>query len=207
MNGDSKLDYEEFEAGMLNLGTNLTKKDIKTAFQLLDVNNNGDLEYHEFCESFDGYKRRGNPMVTSQQTKDISAGMLKLNEMGNKYRKDNNVKYSPPSLYGMANSGVGNQLAQRFRHHRNSENVSGFGSQSIRGLNFNNENHDDKYSTIEDLLSQTSTMRNKMKLPAPKNKNPELFIKDVSESGSRRRNILYRRNRKLTPNKRYGHGK
>lgn len=47
-NGDSKLNYEEFERGMLNLNTDLTRDDIRRAFDLLDENRNGELEYHEF---------------------------------------------------------------------------------------------------------------------------------------------------------------
>lgn len=70
-NGDSKLDFKEFEKGMNHLAADLSKEDIIQAYNLLDRNKNGEIEYHEFCDSFDGYKRRGNPLVTSQQTKDI----------------------------------------------------------------------------------------------------------------------------------------
>ena len=183
INGDSKLDYNEFEKGMLNLGTDLSREDIKNAFELLDENGNGELEYHEFCESFDGYKRRGNPMVTSSQTKDISAGMIKLKDFDMKFRRSQNdqVKYTPPSLYGIANSGVSNPINSRIYKFRNSSNVSGFGSKSSRDMNLTKNGHDDRFSTMDDVLSQVSEIRSKMRLPIPKNKDTELFIKDVSE--------------------------
>lgn len=205
-NGDSKLTYAEFEKGMLNLNTDLTRDDIKKAFELLDVNRNGDLEYHEFCESFDGYKRRGHPMVTSQQTKDISSGMLKISEVEQKFKANKSIKYQPPNLFGISNSGVGNPLSNRLQKFRNSDGISGFGSKSSRLMDFNNT-HEERFSTIEDALSQASILRQKMNLPTPKNKNPEMFIKDISDTGSRRRHVIYKRNKNLTSNRTYGHHK
>ena len=83
-NGDSKLSFKEFEIGMYHLATDFSKEDIRQAFDLLDRNKNGELEYREFWDSFDGYKRRGNPLVTSQQTKDLWAGVLKLHDLDKK---------------------------------------------------------------------------------------------------------------------------
>ena len=207
-NRDSKLDFREFENGMLNLNTDLTKEDIKKAFDLLDSNQNLELEYHEFCESFDGYKRRGNPMITSQMTKDISSGMMKLSDLDNKTKKDSSIKYEPPSLYGISNSGVGNSLTKRMKKFRNSDNISGFGSRSSRGMEIPlNRKDDDIYSTIDDMASQAGIIRSKMKMPIPKNKNPEMFIKDVSDSHSRKRNIITKRNKNLTASRIYGHNK
>lgn len=204
-NGDSKLTFSEFEKGMLHLNTDLTKDDIRKAFDLLDENKNGELEYHEFCECFDGYKRRGNPLVTSQQTKDISSGMMKLSDLDKKYKRNKNIKYEPPSLYGISNSGMSNPLTNRLQRFRQSDNVSGFGSKSSRIMDFNNDTHNDRYSTMEDILSQASVIRSKMNLPTPKNKNPEMFIQDISDSGKKKRSIIYKRNKHLTAGRTYGH--
>ena len=202
--GDSKLTYDEFEKGMLTLNTELTPDDMKKAFDLLDQNRNGKLEYHEFCESFDGYKRRGNPLVTSQQTKDISSGMLKLTDLENMFKKDKNIKYSPPQIFGISNSGMTNHLANRLRKFRYSDEVSGFGSRSSRKFDLNNNTNDERYSTIEDVLSQASVLRSKMNIPTPKNKNPAMFIHDVTESGSRKGKVIYQRNNHLVSNRTYG---
>lgn len=165
-NGDSKLKYDEFVRGVLNLGTDLSEEDIKKAFDMLDENANGEIEYHEFCASFDGYKRRGNPLVTSQQTKDICAGVMKLNEINQKFRRDPAIKYSPPALYGFSNSGVANPLTNRLHKFRNSDGVSGFGSKTSRKLDFGNE--EETQSKLDDILSQASIMRSKMNIPDPK---------------------------------------
>jgi Ca2+-binding EF-hand superfamily protein len=215
-NGDSKLNYSEFEKGMLNLNTDLTRDDIKKAFMLLDDNQNGDLEYHEFCESFDGYKRRGNPMITSSQTKDISSGMLKLKDFDKKFKRESGVKYNPPSVYGIANSGLASPLNYRISKFRNSNAVSGFGSKSSRRMDLG-QNEDDKYSTMDDILSQASEMRSKMNLPIPKNKDTGLFMKDLTNQSNRspfitpflgttrKRKVIYNRNLKIDKSRTYGH--
>lgn len=143
-------------------------------------------------------------MVTSQQTKDISSGMMKISEFETKFKKEKIIKYEPPSLYGISNTGVGNPLSHRLQRLRNSDGLSGFGSKSSRKLDFLGRN-DDKYSSMEDILSQASNMRQKMNLPMPKNKNPELFISDISESDRKKRRIIYKRNKNLTANRTYGH--
>ena len=182
-NGDSRLNYEEFDKGMNHLAADLSKEDIKTAFNMLDLNKDGFIEYREFWDSFDGYKRRGNPLVTSQQTKDLCAGTMKLHELDKMIHKDGSVKYTPPSMFGVVNDGVSNPFTHRLHKFRNSDNISGFGSKTSRRFNFGNDTQDEKSSTMDEILSQASAIRSKMNLPDPKNKNVQLFIKDVSDSG------------------------
>ena len=57
---------------------------------------------------------------------------------------------------------------------------------------------------MEDILSQASAIRSKMKIPVPKNKNSELFIKDVSESGRSVKGVFKRRNRNSNATQTYG---
>ena len=182
-NGDSKLNYEEFVDGMNRLAADLSQEDIRKAFDMLDGNKDGVIEYHEFWDSFDGYKRRGNPLVTSQQTKDLWSGIMKLHELDKLMHKENNVKYTPPNMFGITNDGVTNPYTQRLHKFRNSENVSGFGSKTTRRFNFGNDIQEEKSSTLDEILSQASEIRSKMKIPDPKNKNVQMFIKDVSDSG------------------------
>ena len=205
-NGDSKLDFKEFEKGMNHLAADLSKEDIIQAYNLLDRNKNGEIEYHEFCDSFDGYKRRGNPLVTSQQTKDIWAGVMKLHDLDKKTHKDTSVKYSPP-IFGIANSGVSNSLTNRLNKMRNSESIHGFGSRTSRVLDLGQDDQIERYSTMEDILSQASAIRSKMQIPIPKNKNPELFIKDVSESGRSVKGGSKGRNKNMQASLTYGFSK
>lgn len=143
-------------------------------------------------------------MVTTQQTKDISSGMMKLSDFETKFKKEKIIKYEPPSLFGISNAGVVNPLSHRLQRLRNSDGLSGFGSKSLRKSDFLGKD-DDKYSSMEDILSQASNMRQKMNLPMPKNKNPELFMSDISETSRKNRNIIYKRNKNLTANRTYGH--
>jgi hypothetical protein len=206
-NGDNKVNDKEFEKGMLNLNPDFKRHDIRNAFDLLDENKNGILEYHQFWELFDSNNRRGDPVVTSLKTKNISSGSLDLvdDEVFFKGKSTKKIKYEPPVLYGISNSGMENPANQRLRRARQQDTVSGFGSKSSRTLEFLGK-RDDNYSSIEDIVSQSSRMRQKMNLPTPKNKNPEMFINDISSSGrKRRKSIVYKRNNNLTSNRIYGH--
>lgn len=120
-------------------------------------------------------------MITTSQTKDISSGMIKIRDYDKKFHRDQAVKYNPPNLYGIANSGLVNPIQNRINKFRNSSNISGFGSKSSRGIEFARDTNEDRHSTIDDMLSQASELRSRMNLPPPKNKNTGLFMQEITD--------------------------
>ena len=47
-NGDSRITFEEFEAGLRNVGIAMNKKTLKELFDYLDENKDNIIEFNEF---------------------------------------------------------------------------------------------------------------------------------------------------------------